>query len=129
MPIGNLEEPTVQTNLRFSICDKSGLPQGKVLMQLDWRRQQWSVKPGQKAWERVGFSQQGAFELTSWGVIWIWDRNGGEKKNTMILWHAPLHDRDTLHTSARGRLYDPKESALKDCLFDWETAAPTAAKA
>ena len=68
------------TNLQITVNDKTGVPQGKVKMDLNWVRNEWIIKEGDSSWDRVGYSRKGQFEHKDWGVIWIWDQAAGDKK-------------------------------------------------
>src|SRR5207249_834632 len=55
-----------------------------------------------------------------WGVLWLWDQAGGpSKRNTVIVWNAPLSPIDVVHRAGGGVLFDPKDPALKGANFHW----------
>jgi hypothetical protein len=123
-----------KTYLRISIYDKSKAPLGKVKMDLDWVRSEWSIREDENCWDRVGFSRKGQFEHKDWGVLWIWDGANGDK-NTMIIRDGPNRDMDLLYNSGFGSLFEPQSTPLKGCDFEWtkltapaSAAAPAAAK-
>ena len=116
--------------LTLALTDPRRVAQGTVRLQLDWGRRVWKVAPGQKAWVRVGYSNEGAFEWKNNGVIWIWDKPSGKAKTTpLIIWDAPLSPLDILHKAGDGRLYDPKDPAMKEGHFHWTIEAANAGKA
>jgi hypothetical protein len=121
-----------KTYLRVSLFDKSKAPLGKVKMDLDWVRSEWSIREDENCWDRVGFSRKGQFEHKDWGVLWIWDGPNGDK-NTMIIRDGPNRDMDLLYNSGFGSLFEPYSTPLKGCDFEWTkltapaSAAPPAA--
>lgn len=114
--------------LNLNVKDGAGKMRGAVRMRLDFDRHQWFIdNPSPMPWQFVGFSRTGAFEVKDWGVSWIWDRDGGTKRNTIIFWDPPKGEDDYLRKTGKARLYDPKDRAFKDGIVDWavdRTAQP-----
>jgi len=117
-----------KTFLRVTLYDKSRVPLGKVKMDLDWVRSEWSIREDENCWDRVGYSRKGSFEHKDWGVLWIWDGANGDK-NTMIIRDGPNRDKDLLYNLGDGSLFDPKTPALKGCDFEWDKITPPASSA
>lgn len=89
--------------LNLNVNDAVGKSRGAVRRKLDFGRNQWSVDSDkQNAWQGVGYSGSGAFELQSNGVMWIWDQGGGgAKQNTVIIWDSPVGESDANHPASR----------------------------
>ena len=109
----------VQLDLSF---DKSG-------QKGDWEVQEVIEGDG---WSKVSYSNpsQGTFEVKSWGVIWLWDKEPGNSNshNIVILHDAPMSNNDYKDTDAKpgnGRIFDPKDPSFKDGRVTWKTPRMT----
>jgi len=107
--------------LNLKVNDPTGKPRGAVKMTLDFAANQWTVDDAKApAWQGVGCSGSGSFELKSWPVMWIWDQAAGKpRQNTIIFWDPPTGESDTKHVSGRARIFDPAEPSLKEGMIDW----------
>jgi hypothetical protein len=107
--------------LNMTVHDPRSGRRNASRLQLDWDRKEWSVPAAQQqGWSGIGFSSKGAFELKSWGVMWLWDQAPGQKKrNTVIVWNPPTSEADALRLSGQARIYDPKDPAFKDARINW----------
>lgn len=109
----------------LTLHDAKQTPLWTARVKLDFGIKTWTVDERQTGWKRIGFSNQGSFEIKAGGavVLWFWDRlDFRTKRNTVILWDPPTHSRDSVHKSGGGVLFDPKDPALKDQRVGWSVA-------
>jgi hypothetical protein len=112
--------------IQLNVFDTADKFRGQARIKLDWQRKMWTVdEDHQWIWKRVGYSDSGAFEFKSWGVIWIWD----QLRNTVIFHDAPQNEIDFKHRSGHGRIFDPRDNVFKDGKISWSIDATANAAA
>lgn len=103
--------------LQLEVFDSNKRFQGYAEMMMDWTKKTWQIMDDDWfVWNRIGFSKGGTFEFKSWGVIWLWD----QARNTVIFWDAPKNNFDFSNYSGQARIFDPRDSALKEGKINWK---------
>jgi hypothetical protein len=121
--------------IEMSVYDNKNAKQGRVQIEMQFGKQgakrQWFLQEVLEGngWSRVSFSNpsQGTFEIKDNGVIWLWDQEPGKStpRNTVIILQAPQDDGDYKKTEGQARIYDPKDSALKNATIRWKAPGLT----
>jgi hypothetical protein len=105
--------------LNLTVLDAKHVQQGSAQLYFDWGPNRWYLEKEAPTglWERVGYTPSGPFEPRPPDIIWLWDRP--HDHNTVIFWTAPQGPNQSGTNSGEARIYDPRDSALKEGRISW----------
>ena len=103
--------------LQLEVFDNRNMFRGNAGISINWTQKTWQVLEDKSSvWNRLCNSKNGKFEYRSNDVIWLWD----QLRNPVIFWTPPKHGTDYSRSAGEARIYDPKDSALKEGRIKWK---------